>query len=51
MLISKYIFVIFVSLFFIKLVRGIGVVEEGKAPRILKIDIFPSNFLQKKLFS
>jgi len=28
-----------------------GVWDEGKAPRVLKFDIFPSIFLQKKLFS
>ena len=28
-----------------------GVGEEGKAPSILKFDVFPSNFSQKKLFS
>jgi len=51
MLISKYIFVSFLSLFVIKSFRGMGVWDEGKAPRVLKFDIFPSNFLQKKLFS
>ena len=51
MLISKDIFVIFLSLFVIKSFRGMGVGEEGKAPSILKFDVFPSNFSQKKLFS
>jgi len=51
MLIGKYIFVIFLSLFVMRGFRGMGVKRGGQGrPSILKFDIFPSNFLIKRLF-
>jgi len=50
-LISKYIFVIFLSLSVIQSFRAWEWEGRAKPPRILKFDIFPSNVLQKKLFS
>jgi len=50
MLVGKYIFVIFLSLFVKASFRGMGVGSGAKAPRILKFDIFLWIFLQKYCF-
>jgi len=50
MLISKYIFVIYLRLYVTKRFRGVGVGGEGKASRILKFDIFPLIFCKKRCF-
>jgi len=47
MLIGKYIFVIFLSLFII--FRGMGFGSGGRT-KILKFDIFPSIFAKKSCF-
>jgi len=51
MLIGKYIFVIFLSLFIIKSFRGMGFGSGGQGrTRILTFDIFPSVFAKKVVF-
>ena len=50
MLVGKYIFVIFLSLFVKANFRGTGAGSGAMAPRILKFDIFLPNFLQKYCF-
>jgi len=48
MLIGKYIFVIFLSLFIIRSFRGMGFASGGQGrTKILKFDIFPSIFVKK----
>ena len=47
MLISKYIFVIFLSLLIINSFRGMAPEGKTRPPRILKFDVFPSNFCKK----
>ena len=51
MLIGKYIFVIFLSLFIIKSFRGMGFGSGGQGrTRIFTFDIFPSVFAKKVVF-
>jgi len=52
MLIGKYVFVIFLTLFIIRSFRGMGFGSGGQGrTKILKLDIFPSIFAKKLLFS
>jgi len=50
MLVGKYIFVIFLSLFAKANFRGMGIGSGAKAPRILKLNIFLRNVSQKYCF-
>jgi len=51
MLIGKYPFVIFLSLYIIKSFRGMGFGSGGQGrTKILKFDIFPSIFAKKSCF-
>ena len=51
MLIGKYIFVMFLSLYIIRSFRGMGFGSGGQGrTKILKFDIFPSIFAKKVVF-